>query len=412
MVSAYARIAWRNVRRNRRRTVLTVTAVAFGVFLIIVKGGQRNGQYEQMIDTSVRRSTGHVQIHRAGFWDERSLKLAFPVADADIAAVGNAPHVEHVSVRLEAEALVGSGGENSTGARIVGVLPSAEEAMTVFSRNVMIDGAFPTDSDTAGAVIGDAMARNLGVAVGDELVLFAQARDGSIGAALLSLRGIYRVGEPELDGYTVVAHLARLQEMLEADGNCTAIALTVSDHRYVSEAMEALERTFPDRDTWEIMSYEELMPELMQTIALDWAVDMILQALLLSVVTFGILNTILMSVTERFHEFGVLMAIGMRSRAIGTMVFLEGVAISAMGLLVGNVLGYAVNDWWQGNPIVVGGSMAAIEGYGFVPMLFAVPDVAQQIQWSVVVLALTLLVSTWPATVAMRYRPIEAIRHV
>jgi putative ABC transport system permease protein len=420
MIAAHAKIAWRNVRRNRRRTALTVIAVAFGVLLIIVMGGKRNGQYAMMIDTSVRRSVGHVQIHRAGYWDDRSLKKAFEVHRSDTAAISSVPGVEGFTVRLETDALVGTGGENATGARIIGLLNvlDADGAEHVGSpRSAMIEGVFFADDDTSGAVIGRTMARNLGVSVGDELVLLTQARDGSIAAALLVLRGVFRVGEPEMDGYTLFCHLAKLQEALVSPGRATSIALIVDDHRRAGAVAEELSSQLaaslaPGAPEWEVMTYEELDPELMQTIAFDWAVDMILQLLLLTVVTFGILNTILMSVTERFHEFGVLMAIGMPTRAIGAVVFFEGILISTVGLVVGNVIGYAFNDWWQDHPLIISGQVAAIEDYGFVPMLFAVPDMVQQLVWSAVVLILTLIVAMWPAAVAMRYKPIDAIRHV
>ena len=409
MVGVYLRIAWRNIFRNRRRTLLTIVAISFGLLLVIVKGGQRNGQYAQMIDTSVRRSTGHIQVHRNGYWDHKTLRYAFVLDDVHPDAIEGVDGVAHVSPRLEVDALVGSGAENTTGARVIGVTPSRERAMTAFAGSVMTAGEFLADADTSGAVIGHTMARNLRADVGDELVVVTQARDGSMAAAVFDIKGIYRLGEPDIDGYTVIGHLDAVQQMLAADGRATSVALTVDDHRNVDAVVAAIEKQLGDPDAWEVMSYETLMPTLVQTIAFDWAVDVVFQTVLLVVIAFGILNTILMSVMERFHEFGVLMAVGMRPRAVGVVVFLEGILLSGVALVVGNVFGYLINDWWRDNAIVIGGSLEAIEGFGFDLLMFAVPDLGQQAVWSVVMLGMTLCVAMWPAWVAMRFRPVEAI---
>ena len=413
---SYAKLAWRNIWRNTRRTVLTILAVAFGILLIVVMRGMQYGSYAEMIATAVKRSSGHIQVHANGYWEKKTLKYAFPIADADTAAIAALPHVTHLSPKLVADALVGAGTENTTGAQVVGVIPSREQAMTVFAeKRVMEEGAFLADNDTTGALIGRTMAKNLKAKLGDELMLFTQARDGSMAAALLTVRGIFHVGEPEMDGYTVIAHLAMMQNVLAAQGRATAIAMTVDDVRNVERVVTLLKQRFvggrPD-SKWEVMSFMQLLPALMQSIAFDNASGVVFLILLIVVIAFGILNTILMSVMERFHEFGMMMALGMRTRAIAGMVFLEGLFLSFVGLVIGNLGGYAINAWWQSHPIRLEMGQEIYESYGFDPVLIAVPDLNQQFVWSAVMLGLTLLVAMWPAWTAMRFRPVEAIRQV
>lgn len=418
-MKALGKLAWRNIWRNKRRTVVTTLAIAFGIFLIVVMRGVQMGTFAQMVDVSVRRGAGHLEVQRNGYWDERALKYAFPVAEADTGSISALPHVQHVSTKLAVDALVGAGEENTTGAQVVGVIPSHERAMTIFPDGVMEKGEFLSDTDTTGAVIGYAMARNLRADLGDQLAIFTQARDGSMGATLLTVRGIFHVGEPDMDGYLVLAHLRLIQDLLEAPGRATAIALTVDDIRAVESVKAALERRLRDGTSapaghvqdWDVMSWETLLPGLSQTIQFKNASRDALALLLLVVIAFGILNTILMGVMERYHEFGVLRAVGMRRRSLAAMIFAEAGMLSAVGLLIGNACAYALTCWWQRHPIAP--SFAEVlETYGFVPVITAVPDLTGQLVWSIVVLGMVVLLTTWPAWVAMRFRPVEAIRQV
>ena len=151
----------------------------------------------------------------------------------------------------------------------------------------------------------------------------------------------------------------------------------------------------------------------MQSISFDFAGDVVFLLLLLVVIAFGILNTVLMSVMERFHEFGVMRALGVRPMSLGVLILIEATVLALIGIAVGNMLGYAINAWWLAHPVTLGGSLeAATEQFGFSPILYAIPDLQQQVRWSAVMFGLTLLVAVWPALVAMRFRPVEAIRQV
>ena len=414
-MTSFLKLAWRNIWRNKRRTVLTIVAIMFGTFLIVVQRGMQAGTYAQMIDTTVRRSEGHIQIHKNGYWDKKTLRYAFPITQVDTSAVAAIEHVDRISVKLTVDALVGAGVENTTGARVVGVIPSMEKAMTIFSTGPMREGRFLEDTDTTGVVIGYTMARNLRAGVGDELMFFTQGRDGSMAAALLNIVGIFRAGEPDLDGYTVIAHLAEMQRVLTAEGRATAIAMTVDDPHNVPDVMQAiggmLNANGPDAP-WEVLSYETLLPALMQTIAFDDASGILFLLLLLVIIAFGILNTILMSVMERFHEFGVMMAVGMKTKTIAAMIYVECTFLNIIGLILGNTAGYLLNWWWQQNPIRLDSFEDTYESMGFDPILTSLPSIPEQALWSGIMLALAFLVALWPVWTATHFRPVEAIRQV
>jgi ABC-type lipoprotein release transport system permease subunit len=414
---ALLKLAWRNIWRNRRRTVLTSIAIVFGLVLIIIQRGLAVGTYVQMIETGVRRSEGHIQVHKKDYWEKKTLKYAFNVTPDDTARISAIPGVERISLKLTVDALVGANSENTTGAKVVGVIPSLEKAMTIFSnpKKGMKDGHFLRDTDTTGALIGYTMAKNIRASVGDTLVVLTQARDGSMGAGRLIVRGIFRAGEPEMDGYMVLAHIEFMRRILVAEDRVTAIAMTVDDVREMSGIISELRGLYPDGpgEKWEVMGYDQLLPALMQMIAFDESSGFIFLILLLVVIAFGIMNTILMSVMERFHEFGVMMAVGMKRRAVAAMVFLEGVLLSLVGLVVGNILGWSLNRWWELHPIHITGEMGEMyEIMGMEPVIYGLPDFGEQMVWSIIVVVLTLIVAMWPALTAMRFRPVEAIRQV
>ena len=414
-MTGFVKLAWRNIWRNRRRTILTIVAVTFGTFLIIVQRGMQTGTYDRMIETTVRRSEGHIQIHAKGYWDKKTLRYAFPVADVDTAALSALPHVQEISVKLAIDALVGAGEENTTGARVVGVIPSLEAAMTFFGSGRMVDGRFLTDADTTGAVIGRTMAQNLRAGVGDELVIFTQGRDGSMAAAVLHIVGVFRAGEPDMDGYTVITHLSQLQRTLVAEGRATAIAMTVDDAHSVPEVIGSIKTLLDGENVdeqWEVMGYDELLPALMQSIAFDNASGIIFLLLLLVIIAFGILNTILMSVMERFHELGVMMAVGMKAKSIAAMIFLEGAFLNVIGLAIGNVAGYLLNWWWHIHPLRLDSYEETYESLGFEPILTSVTSIPEQALWSAVMFGMALLVALWPVWTATHFRPVDAIRHV
>ena len=153
------------------------------------------------------------------------------------------------------------------------------------------------------------------------------------------------------------------------------------------------------------MGYEELLPGLMQTIAFKNASGVIFLLLILVIIAFGILNTILMSVMERFHELGVMMAIGMRARSVAAMIFLEGAYLNVVGLAIGNVAGYLLNWWWHAHPMRMESFEETSESIGFDPVLTSIASIPEQALWSAIMFGMALLVALWPVWTATHFRP-------
>lgn len=410
-MSQLVRLAWRNIWRNRRRTVLTLLAIGVGLGLTLFTRGLQLGTYQLTIDYNVSLSVGHIQIHRDGYWEHQDLSNSFEAAEVDTARIAALPEVMAVSPKLVVDALVAVGDAESSAARLQGVLPRHESALSVVPDN-MVEGEWLRPGDQRGAVIGQTLAGNLSATVGDTLVYFTQGRYGSTCAGLYTIRGIFSAGERQMDAFTVFVPLHALQPQVSMDGRWSALAVRLADYRDVEQVISQL-RSWHGHERWEIMDYQELMPGLMQTIAFDNASGAVFLILLIVVIGFGILETILMSVMERYHEFGVMLAVGLRRARLAALIFTEALALGLIGTLFGNLMGYGLNTWFQTHPIAFGGETGqAYKELGFVPKLITLPDMTEQAIWTGVVLGLTLLAALWPAHVATRFRPAEALSQV
>ena len=404
------KVVWRNIWRNTRRTILTALAIGFGVALTVITRGAQSGTFAQMVDFNTSLSVGHVQIHRSGYWEKRTLRNTFEHSELNMGEIAAIQHVGTVSPKLTTEALIAVGDDNSSGATLSGIVPSREAGISIIDETI-VDGAYLSDGDMSGAIIGATLARNLGAEVGDELVYFTQGRYGATAAGRLSIRGIFRAGEFDMDGFTVFAPLATLQTSLDAPGRLSALTIGVEDHRAVDAVATSLAAAYETQNL-EVMDYAELIPDIMQFIDFKNASTMIFLAVLLIIIGFSILETILMSVMERFHEFGVMMAIGLRKGALVRLIFCEAAFVGAIGALIGNVLGYAANAYLQARPIALGSLSEAYAEMGFTPQITAITDIGEQMFWTAAVLLMTLAMALWPARVATGFSPVEAIRQV
>ncbi len=401
-------MAWRNLWRNTRRTILTILAITFALGLTVFTRGLQFGTYAQTIDYNVRLGIGHLQLQHADYWDEQTLGNTCVVTSEKLGRLEALPGVTAVSPKLATEALVAIGEDASSGARLEGVVPSREALLSKVPQD-MVDGAWLTDEDSHGAVLGAVLARNLGAAVGDTLVYFTQGRHGATAAGLYTVRGVFATGDQGLDAFVVYLPLNVLQDQLWADDRLTSVNVRLVDAHHMDEAAAAVREQLVEGPL-AVLTYRELIPDIMSSIAFDKASGAVFLILLLIIAGFGILETILMSVMERFHEFGVMGAVGMHRRSIAGLILLEAGFVGLVGAVAGNVVGLAANLWLRRYPITLESLGEMYQEYGFAPELAALVDLGDQALWSAVVLAMTLTVAVWPAVVAARFRPVDAIR--
>jgi putative ABC transport system permease protein len=404
----FLKMAWRNVWRNKRRTLLTVAAIAFAVAISVFMRGLQRGTYEQMINNVIRINTGYLQIHKKGFWDNKTLRYTFKPDHHLSEILSRQPHITSFAQRAEADGLA-SAEENTNGVLIIGVDPQTE-ATTL--KEKIKKGKFLSENAPQGTIIGETLAKNLKVELGEEITLLVQGFDGSLGAGLYSVEGIFRTGDPELDRSVVFLNLKAAQELFWLGDRISQILVFVDDISNLKKVTQNL-RAELDLNTYEVMPWDELMPELVQLIAFDNASGQLFLMLLIIVVAFGILNTVLMSVFERVKEFGVMMALGMKPKKIVGLVFIESTLLSLIGVIFGNIIGFGLNWYFSYHPISLSERLSEVmEEFGFTAQLFVKPTFSTFLEVTLAVFVVSLIMTIYPTIKATRFRPVEALRHI
>ncbi len=402
------RLAWRNLGRNRRRTLLTVAAVFFATLLMVLMRGLQLGTYDFFIRQSTRLSTGYLQVQHPDYLDRRSLRQSFRLTDSLFARIRSTPGVTGAAPRLESGGLI-SNRATSYGVRLLGIDPAYEPEVTDFPAR-LVAGRMPETTDPLEIVAGYRLLENLGASVGDTLVLLAETYGGFLTSRFVVVVGALRIGYEVHDRSLVLLPLAALQDLLETGRRVTAVAVAVQRNADVPIVRDRLEARLDS--TLVVRTWEELMPELRQAIELDNISGLLFLFMLLVLVAFGVLNTVLMSVLERSREFGVLLALGMPNERLLRVVLAEAVLMVLIGLVLGSAAGFAVNTYLIRHPITLGGELARLyEYYGFLPVLTS--SVAPEIFLRTVlrVLGIAGLAILYPLWHVLRLEPLKGIRY-
>ena len=338
------RLAGRGVLREARRSVLTASAMALGMALLMFSRSLADGGHEDWINAGVRMGAGHVLIQAPGHRESGSLedRLSESQADVSLAALGalegpSAPLA--TTLRLSTNGLASSA-SSAVPAVIQGVDPEIEAG---FSHVVekLTEGRYLETDDRLAAYVGSGMAERLGLSLGSRFVLTAQSTGGDIEGQLVRVVGIFRTGLPEVDEALVHIPIATARSWLDADGAVTTVGAILQGSRIVPEVVSEL-RAELEPSGVRVLSWREAYPELDAAVRIDDYGDFIFHGILFTIVALAVLNTVLMSVLYRKREFGVLQALGLTPNETGLVVFTEGLLLTALAGIVGIALGLAV----------------------------------------------------------------------
>lgn len=353
------KIGWRNLWRNPRGTLLTAVALGLGLTLLLISLGLLDGSREQMVDNALRFGTGHVVIQAQGYQDTASVELLLPARI--VSTTGEFLHTEalkHVvrgmSPRLLASGLLSSAA-NASGVSMVGVIPKEERAVSLISQRI-VEGNYLNDDQQSGVVIGAELARKLAVKTGSKVVLMIQpaqppdteaadAGEGEMQSTLLRVSGIFRTGIQAIDAQIIQLPLPEAQALLGVPDRVTQVAVLLEregDSLMVARGLRKQLTGVPI----EILTWRESMPALVQLILLDEAFNYVMNGVVLAMVGLGILNTILMRVIKRRYEFGLCSALGLRPVQLAVMIIGESLALTAISLALGLVLGLSAQHYF------------------------------------------------------------------
>lgn len=403
----FLKLAWLNIWRNKRRTLITTASVFFAVLLAVATRSMTDGIYENMIYNVVSYSSGYLQIHQKGYWDEQSIDNTFEEDEQLSQSLLNNPAIEHMMPRLETFALA-SYADKTKGVLILGIDPEKEKEVNNLHNKVVQGNYLETINDTA-VIIGEGLATQLKLKVNDTLVLLGQGYHASSAAGKYWVKGIIKLGSPQLNNNIVYMPLQQAQFLHGAENRLTAISIMLDKSGSIDKLKTSLQKEL-DADAYEVMSWKEMMPEMDQFITADSTGHYIIIGILYFIISFGLFGTLLMMTFERTREFGILIAIGMKKRYLAVILLLESLMISLIGCFAGVVAGILLVQWFTKYPVHFSGELQEIyENYGIEPIIYFSSDEKIFIAQTLIVLTISTILAFYPCFKVMKLKPIEAI---
>ncbi len=405
-------LAWRNLWRHKRRTLITASSIAFGVLLAVTFTGAGDYFYTRMIDAGAKMGMGHITIAAPDYnRAPSSKKFLGDVQQLQTALLEN-PQVVSVVARIQSQAMFASAAK-SVGGTFIAINPAHETSQNNLFIQSLIEGDMLEDISGKGIVIGADLARKLKVSLGKKLVYTTTDAQGEIVSAIARVKGIFRTGISEVDGGLALLPLSSAQKVLgyQAD-EVSFIAVNLKDQRSSHLLRDSLQAqaTFSEA---EVLNWQQTQPDLAGMIAVDKSSNHISQLLIALLISAGILNTMLMSVLERVREFGVMMALGMSPRNLFGLVMLESFWLAVIGLIIGVII--TIPWYWFMTETGLDLSGAYGNDFSFGGVLIDPVFKIRLFKESIIAIliglfSLALLSGAYPAWRAGRIPPVESLK--
>ncbi|GMR17300.1 MAG: FtsX-like permease family protein [Gammaproteobacteria bacterium] len=402
------RLAWRNLWRQPRRTWLTAGAMIFSNVLLVFMISLQFGMYGLMINNTLRAFTGHLQVQAAGYIDDARMRRVVPDAAALAAKLRAELGLTTIAARGAAFALASSA-ERSYGLQIYGVQPRFEPLVSNIP-GLVRQGRYLQGDAAAEIVIGAVLARNLRVAVGDELTVLGSGRDGSMAAGVVNIVGIFDSGIADLDRSIAEIPLGYFQDLFTMGDAGHQVVISTAELAGVAAVQGRVEQVLPRGDGLVVHDWDALQPGLKQAIEADMSSAFFMYGVLVILVAFSVLNTQLMSVLERTREFGVVMALGLTPGRLGGLVLLETLLMGLLGLLLGVALGGLLTLWFTYHGFAYPGMDAMAANFNLPSVIYPRPSPTTLFLGPSVVFLFTLLSALIPALRLRWLEPVAAMR--
>ncbi len=465
-------IAWRNLWRNRRRTLITSASVFFAVIFALFFRSLQLGSYDHMFTNAIESYTGYIQIQQKDFWDEKIVDNTFPYDSVEEQKILTDENVIAAIPRFESFALA-SNGPLTKGVLVMGVDPEKEnylsritdkmvkyrltpeaiqliqddpdipgkvKKLSVLFENtsyssasrLQLDLGIP-DKDAPGLMpsierhtsfengiiqigepgiwIGDRLSNYLELGIGDTLVLISQGYHATTAAGKYAIKGIVKIPLPDIDNKIVYMPLDICQSLFNADINLTSLALHIKNHEdeAIAGTVERIKSILPDDQT--VMEWREMNEVLVSQMDADNKSGMIMIGILYLVIAFGVFGTVLMMTAERRREFGVLVAIGMQKRKLASIITIEMLYVGFLGILAGCAVMIPAVLYGVSHPIIFKGEFAKIwDDYGMEPMM-NFQGIDFYILWQMIIVALMVFIAIgYPVRKILRLKVVNALR--
>lgn len=423
--NTFIAIAWRNIWRNKRRSILTISMIAFSLFIAILMEALTYGSHERIFKETIDLHIGCLQIHAKGYQENKTLSYMFTPTEEINNALLSETNITGWTQRIVGEGLI-SVNENTNGGLIIGIDPVNEAKITTFEAKIIKGeklkaknssykitpiSKFLSDKPSKEAIMGDKLAKNLEAKIGDEVAVMVQSYDGSIGNALYKIIGIYHTGTDYDFGINI--HIKEAEEVFSTYGNISEIVVSLPNSRVVDEVVDNLRKKINIK-TFEVLSWREISPELVQFMELDSASSYLFVLILLMVMGFSVLNTVFITIMERIRELGILKALGTTPLQIFGIVMGETVFLALIGIVIGNIVGGLGGYYFQLNPIDISSFSDLYEDLGINPITSIPAELGLYnfVNFSSIVFLLSIIAAIYPGIKAARLNPVQALKHI
>lgn len=402
----YILFAWRNLWRNKRRTLLAASSIFFAVLLALLMRSLQLGSYDYMVDASVSFYTGYLQVQGKGYWEDRSFDESFIPDDPLLNILHHQEYITTINPRLESVALISHGAETRI-VPVTGINPAMENNMTGLKKRI-IKGNYLTDA-SQGIMISEGLADRLLADIGDTLIVFGQGYQGVTAAGQFIIEGIVKFPIPQLNNAMAFLSLAEAQTLFNTESRLTSVVLMIDDATKVKQIQSDLMLKIDTNLI--VMTWEQMTPELVQAIEADNASGMLMLGIFYVVIGFGVFGTVMMMAIERTREFGLLIALGMKRGRLLLVTTIEAIFVSLIGAVLGMLGAFPIILYYSYNPVRVSGDLAqAYLAWGLEPVITILFDPTMFISQTVVVLIIALITSLYPLFFIRKIHPVSAIQ--
>jgi len=399
-------MAWKNLWRNRSRTLITIAAIFFAVILSVTTSSLKNGIFNNLIKNVVGFYTGYIQVHKTGYQVEQILDNSFSISASTEEKILSQSNVSGIAPRLESFGLA-SFRDVTKGCMVVGVMPDKEDKITSL-RKKLTRGEYLKGNDN-GVLLGQGLAERLSINVLDTILLIGQGYHGSTAAGKYIVKGILRFGSPQLNDKILFMPLSTAQEFFGADQMLTSYILSIKNDRMLD--LTATDIRSAVGKEYEVLTWGQLLPDIKQHIQSDSNNMRIVQAVLYLLICFGIFTTLLMLMAERRFEMGMLVAIGMKKIRLMLLLFIESILTVLSGCVIGVIVSIPLIFYLNRNPIRIGGETArAYEQFGFEAIFPTSTDASNFVYQGAIVLSIGILLSLYPLYRVIRLNPVTAMK--
>lgn len=392
--------------RNRNRTAITMAAVFFAVILSVLTNSLQDGVFDNLIKNVVSFYSGYIQVHKQGYWDEQILDNTFESSDQLEAQILQQNNVTAVAPRLESFALASSD-SLTKGCMVIGINPEKENSITDLG-NKVIKGEYLTENDK-GVLLAEGLAKRLKLNLSDTLVLIGQGYHGAMAVGKYHIKGILKFGSPDLNDQSLYLSLQSAQELYSAENMLTSYVIGLENADILDPTAASIRSTLGEN--YEAMTWEEMMPEVIQHIRTDKGSMVIIQGVLYMLIGFGIIGTLLMMMVERKYEMGMLVAIGMKKIKLMQLLMIESILTVFSGCILGILASIPIVFYLYRYPIRFKGEMADVyEEFGFEAIFPTSTDPKIFLTQGMIVLILALVLSLYPIVKIARLNPVTAMK--